>query len=80
MGQSTYEIHVRGPLPSQLLAGFPSATFTTVDKETLLLTVDLDQERLHLLVGQLRDLGIELLELRHLSVTRDDHPSTQERR
>ena len=32
--------------------------------ETLLLTPDLDQASLHQLVARLRDLGIELLELR----------------
>ena len=79
MGQSTYEIHMRSPLPSQVVDQFAGATFTKVDRETLLLTVELDQEGLHLLVGQLRDLGIELLELRHVGVTSDDDRTTDDR-
>jgi hypothetical protein len=64
MRQATYEIHLRGALPPELLASLRSATCTEAAGETLLLTLDIDQESLHQLVGRLRDLGIELLELR----------------
>jgi hypothetical protein len=69
MRQATYEIHLRGALPPELLARLVGATWTEAGGETTLLTLDIDQESLHQLVGQLRDLGIELLELRQASVT-----------
>ena len=64
MQQATYEIHVRGQLPPGLLADLDGATCREVGGETLLLTRDIDQESLHRLVSRLRDLGIELVELR----------------
>jgi hypothetical protein len=69
MRQATYEIHLRGALNPELLASLAGATCTEASGETTLLTLDIDQETLHQLVGQLRDLGIELLELRQASVT-----------
>ena len=64
MRQATYEIRLRGALPSELLPSLPGATSTQAGGETLLLTPKLDQSSLHQLVARLRDLGIELLELR----------------
>jgi hypothetical protein len=64
MRQATYEIHLRGALPPDLLASLAGATCTEAGGETLLLTLEIDQESLHQLVGRLRDLGVELLELR----------------
>ena len=69
MRQATYEIHLRGALPPELLASFAGATCTEAGGETLLLTLDIDQESLHQLVRRLRDLGIELLELRQTTAT-----------
>ena len=46
------------------MPSLPGATSTQAGGETLLLTPDLDQASLHQLVARLRDLGIELLELR----------------
>jgi hypothetical protein len=69
MRQATYEIHLRGALPPELLANLAGATSTQACGETLLLTRDIDQESLHQLVGRLRDLGIELLELRQTTAT-----------
>ncbi len=70
MSQVTYEIHLRGPLPPRLLPDLTGATLTEAGSETLLLTLDLDQEELHDLVRRLRDLGIELLELRQVTASR----------
>ena len=64
MRQATYEIRLRGALPPDLLRSLPGATSTQAGGETLLLTPNLDQKSLHQLVARLRDLGIELLELR----------------
>jgi hypothetical protein len=69
MRQATYEIHLRGALPPELPASLAGATCTEACGETVLLTLDIDQESLHQLVGRLRDLGIELLELRQASAT-----------
>jgi hypothetical protein len=69
MRQTTYEIQLRGALPPERLATLAGATCTEAGGETLLLTLDIDQESLHQLVGRLRDLGIELLELRQASAT-----------
>lgn len=69
MRQATYEIHLRGAPPPELLASLAGATCTEAGGETVLLTLDIDQESLHQLVGQLRDLGVELLELRQASAT-----------
>jgi hypothetical protein len=69
MRQATYEIHLRGALPPGLLASLAGVTSTEACGETLLLTCDIDQESLHQIVGRLRDLGIELLELRQTTAT-----------
>ena len=69
MRQATYEIHLRGAPPPELLASLAGATCTEASGETVLLTLDIDQESLHRLVGRLRDLGIELLELRQANAT-----------
>ena len=68
MRQTTYEIHLRGDLPPGLLEDFDGATLVEAGGETVLLTLDMDQASLHRLVTRLRDLGIELLELRRAAV------------
>jgi hypothetical protein len=70
MRQTTYEIHLRGELPPGLLEGLEDATCVEAGGETVLLTLDMDQASLHRLVTRLRDLGIELLELRRAAVPR----------
>ena len=69
MHRATYEIHLRDAPPPELLASLAGATCTEASGETVLLTLDIDQESLHQLVARLRDLGIELLELRQASAT-----------
>jgi hypothetical protein len=61
MPHPTYEIRLRGTLPPKLMPCLPGAICTEAGGETVLLTPDLDQKRLHQFVGALRDLGIELL-------------------
>ena len=67
MHHTTFEIHVRGELPRHGLPAVVGARRAETGGETLLLTRDLDQRRLHELVARLRDLGIVLLELRRTS-------------
>ena len=63
MRQATYEIRLRGQLPPSLMAGLDGSA-SEVGGETVLLTLDVDQESLHQLISRLQDLGIELLEVR----------------
>ncbi len=78
MRQTTYEIRLRGALPPELLPSLPGATSTSAGGETLLLTPDLDQASLHQLVARLRDLGIELLELRKAPMPKTSHRGTEQ--
>ena len=78
MRQATYEIRLRGALPPELLPSLPGATSTRAGGETLLLTPKLDQSSLHQLVARLRDLGIELLELRQATTPTRSSASEQQ--
>ena len=64
MSEATYEIRLRGPLPPGELGDLAGASYQETGSETVLLTLDIDQQSLHALVTRLRDLGVELLELR----------------
>ena len=64
MGHKTYEIRLRGVLRPEALHGLPGTSCNEVGSQTVLLTLDVDQRSLHQLIARLRDLGIELLELR----------------
>jgi hypothetical protein len=77
MRQATYEIRLRGDLPPGLLPSLPGATSTQAGGETVLLTPDLDQSSLHQLVARLRDLGIELLELRQATTPKRSRRGTE---
>jgi hypothetical protein len=64
MTPTTYEIHVRGHLPKWLGAELSDATAIEASPETVLLTPRIDQTGLHEMLARLRDLGIELVEIR----------------
>jgi hypothetical protein len=68
MHDTTYEIRLRGQVPPAVLDELGGTTHLEVGGETLLLTLDIDQQSLHDLLARLRDLGIELLELRPAAV------------
>ena len=72
MRQATYEIHLRGTLPSDLVSDLEDATCRQVGGETVLLSLEIDQKGLHALVARMRDLGIELLELRRVTGSRPE--------
>ena len=78
MRDATYEIRLRGPLPPEQLQDLDGATCQETGGETVLLTLDIDQQDLHRLVARLRDLGVELLELRQVTepaaASTDDAP------
>ena len=64
----------RGPLSPGVLARLDGATSQEIGGETVLLTAEIDQESLHQLVARLRDLGIELLEVRQATMA--DRPAS----
>ena len=63
---TTFEICICGQAPAALLAELGDATQVTAPAETLLLTPLIDQDTLLRLVTRIRDLGLELRELRCL--------------
>jgi hypothetical protein len=61
---TTYTIRVRGHLDDHWSTWFGGAELDRCDDgTTALLLSDADQARLHCVLGQLRDLGVELIEL-----------------
>lgn len=68
--RTTYEIHLRGHLPPELVEGLGDATHVEAPPQTVLLTDEIDQRGLDELIARLEGLGLELLELRR-SVTPD---------
>ena len=66
--RTTYEIHLRGHLPPELMRGLGDATHVEAPPQTVLLTDEIDQRGLDELIARLEGLGLELLELRR-SVT-----------
>jgi hypothetical protein len=69
MHHATYEIHVRGQLPPGLLSDLDGVTSREVGGETVLLWLDIDQDSLHRQVARLRDLGVELVEMRRATIS-----------
>lgn len=64
MSRTTYEIHLRGRLPADLADDFDDMAQVETPTETVLLTTAIDQKGLHELITRIRDLGLELRELR----------------
>lgn len=64
MTPTTYEIRLRGRLPAGLADDFDDMGHVDTPAETVLLTAAIDQEELAELIGRIRDLGLELRELR----------------
>jgi hypothetical protein len=71
--QAAYEIRARGALPASVVDQLDDVTCHVTGGETVLLTLDLDRQGLHALIGRLRDLGIELLELRKVTAGGAQH-------
>jgi hypothetical protein len=75
---TTYEIHLRGHLPPDLLDRFGDVTQMEVPPETVLLTDAIDQRSLDDLISRLEGLGLELLELRR-AATQDPGAEPRQR-
>ena len=64
MAAQTWEVRVRGPIPSDVLAERGAAGLTAEPAQTIMRTEPLDQAGLHGVLQRLRNLGLELLEIR----------------
>ena len=64
MAAQTWEVRVRGPIPSDVLAELGAAGLTEEPAQTIIRTEPLDQAGLHGVLQRLRNLGLELLEIR----------------
>jgi hypothetical protein len=64
MAAHTWEVRVRGPIPSNVLAELGAAGLTEEPAQTIMRTEPLDQAGLHGVLQRLRNLGLELLEIR----------------
>ena len=64
MAAQTWEVRVRGPIPSDVLAELGAAGLTAEPAQTNMRTEPLDQAGLHGVLQRLRNLGLELLEIR----------------
>ena len=64
MAAQTWEVRVRGPIPSDVLTELGAAGLTEEPAQTIMRTEPLDQAGLHAVLQRLRNLGLELLEIR----------------
>ena len=64
MATQTWEVRVRGPIPSDVLAELGAAGLSEEPAQTIMRTEPLDQAGLHGVLQRLRNLGLELLEIR----------------
>ena len=64
MAAQTWEVRVRGPIPSAVLAELGAAGLTEEPAQTIMRTEPLDQAGLHGVLQRLRNLGLELLAIR----------------
>jgi monoterpene epsilon-lactone hydrolase len=62
-----YQIRVRGHLGPGMLRAFPALHAETQAQDTLLRGTLADQAALYGVLGRIEELGLELLEVRHLS-------------
>jgi hypothetical protein len=65
----SFEIHVRGALPADVLEELQGLTASVVPAETVLSGVVPDQAALYGILNRLQSLGLELVEVRRLSET-----------
>jgi hypothetical protein len=63
----SFEIHVRGQLPADVLEELDGLTTTVVPARTVLSGVVADQAALYGVLNRLQALGLELVEVRRLN-------------
>jgi hypothetical protein len=62
----SFEIHVRGSVPAEVLEEFGGLTATVVPTETVLSGVLVDQSALYGVLNRLQGLGLDLVEVRRV--------------
>ena len=66
MPTQTWEVRVRGAIPQAVLAELCVIEMTQEPAQTVLTTLPLDQAGLHGVLERLRNLGLDLVEIRTL--------------
>jgi hypothetical protein len=66
VGEPTYEIRIRGRVSDTTLASFAGLSSEIEPAETVLWGTVVDQAALHGILDRVRELGLELLEVRRL--------------
>ncbi len=67
MQPTSFEVHVRGSVPPDILQEFEGMTAVSVPVETVLTGVLADQSALYGVLNRLQSLGLELVEVRRLT-------------
>ena len=67
MQPTSFEVHVRGSVPPDVLEEFEGMTAVPVPVETVLTGVVADQSALYGVLNRLQSLGLELVEVRRLT-------------
>lgn len=75
MPSKTYEIHVRGPVPGEVVDELDGLRITVEEPQTVLRGPVRDQSALHGILHRLANLGIEIVEVRLLA----DGPTVEAR-
>jgi hypothetical protein len=68
MSGSVYEIRLSGRPAPEVVAGLGAVRCAEEPAETVLLLTDLDADGLQQVIARLEDLGLELREIRQLTV------------
>lgn len=74
MPTHSWEVRVRGPVSPQVLADIGAISPTAEPPQMLLTTEPLDQAGLHGLLERLRNLGLDIVEIRASLETEPDSP------
>ena len=67
MSAHSWEVRVRGPITSDVLADLGATNVAEEPAHTVVRTEPLDQAALHAILRQIRNLGLDLLEVRTVS-------------
>jgi hypothetical protein len=77
MGPQVYELRVRGPVPPELVREIGATDVGEEPALTILRTQPTDQSGLHGLLQRLRNLGLDLLEVRSSPVEVPEVPEPE---
>ncbi len=75
-GDQVFEVRITGTVPDDVLEELALADVTTRELRTLLRAHFRDQSELHGFLAKLRTFGLEVVEVRRLTVDPADEPDT----